>query len=149
MPERNPTPMVWRRRATGLRPDRPFDLRAAIPPGGRPPHYSDDVWLRTRGQWDGGPVRYGPVSRTAILAYVSDLTFVSGILRPLGRLDVSRLTSLDHVMWIHNEPRIDDWTLFTKSSPATGTRRGLAQGSMFGRDGTLIATIAQEGLVHH
>jgi acyl-CoA thioesterase-2 len=142
-------PMVWRRRATGLRPDRPFDLRAAIPPGGRPPHYSDDVWLRTRGQWDGGPVRYGPVSRTAILAYVSDLTFVSGILRPLGRLDVSRLTSLDHVMWIHNEPRIDDWTLFTKSSPATGTRRGLAQGSMFGRDGTLIATMAQEGLVHH
>ena len=141
-------PMVWRARATGLRPDRPFDLRAAIAPDTRPPHFSDDLWFRTRGQWPGTPVRYGPVSRTAILAYVSDLTFVSGILRPLGRLDVSRLTSLDHVVWFHNEPRLDDWMLFTKSSPATGTRRGLAQGSIFHRDGTLIATVAQEGLVH-
>jgi acyl-CoA thioesterase-2 len=141
-------PMVWRMRATGMRPDRPFDLRAAIAPGARPPHFSDDLWFRTRGQWDGAPVTYGPVSRTAILTYVSDLTFVSGILRPLGRLDVSRLTSLDHVMWFHNEPRLDDWMLFTKSTPATGNLRGLAQGSIFHRDGTLIATMAQEGLVH-
>jgi acyl-CoA thioesterase-2 len=141
-------PMVWRMRATGMRPDRPFDLRAAIAPGARPPHFSDDLWFRTRGQWDGAPVTYGPVSRTAILTYVSDLTFVSGILRPLGRLDVSRLTSLDHVMWFHNEPRLDDWMLFTKSTPATGALRGLAQGSIFHRDGTLIATVAQEGLVH-
>ncbi|HWG12128.1 MAG TPA: acyl-CoA thioesterase domain-containing protein [Streptosporangiaceae bacterium] len=139
--------MVWRFRATGLRPDRPFDLRAAIAPDAGPPHFSDDLWFRTRGRWadtrDGGPV-----SQTAILTYVSDLTFVSGILRPLGRPDVSRLTSLDHVMWFHNEPRLDDWLLFAKSTPATGTLRGLAQGSMFLRDGTLIATMAQEGLVH-
>jgi len=83
------------------------------------------------------------------LTYVSDVTFVSGILRPLGRPDVSRLTSLDHVMWFHNEPQVGGWTLFTKSTPATGGLRGLAQGSMFSRDGTIIATMAQEGLVHH
>jgi acyl-CoA thioesterase II len=142
-------PMVWRTRATGLRPDRPFDLRAAIGPDAGPPHFSDDLWFRTRGDWAGGATKWGPVSRTAILVYVSDLTFVSGILRPLGRPDVPRLTSLDHVMWFHNEPRVDDWLLFTKSTPATGTLRGLAQGSMFHRDGTLIATMAQEGLVHH
>jgi acyl-CoA thioesterase-2 len=137
-------PMVWRTRATGLRPDRPFDLRAAITSDAGPPHFSDDLWFRTRGDWNAGPV-----SRTAILTYVSDLTFVSGILRPLGRPEVPRLTSLDHVMWFHNEPRLDDWLLFTKSTPATGSLRGLAQGSMFHRDGTLIATMAQEGLVHH
>ena len=147
-------PMVWRTRATGLRPDRPFDLRAAIAPDAGPPHFSDDLWFRTRGDWAGGPdqagsVKWGPVSRTAILTYVSDLTFVSGILRPLGRPEVPRLTSLDHVMWFHNEPRLDDWLLFAKSTPATGGLRGLAQGSMFHRDGTLIATMAQEGLVHH
>ena len=142
-------PMVLRFRATGLRPDRAFDLRAAIGPEAGPPHFSDDLWFRTRGQWDGAPVRYGPVSQTAILTYVSDVTFVSGILRPLGRPDVSRLTSLDHVMWFHNEPQVGDWTLFTKSTPATGGLRGLAQGSMFSRDGTIIATMAQEGLVHH
>jgi acyl-CoA thioesterase II len=139
--------MVWRRRATGLRPDRPFDLRAAIDGGS--PHFSDDVWFRTRGQWDAQRVRHGPVSQTAILTYVSDLTFVSAILGPLGRPAVSGVTSLDHVMWFHNEPRIDGWTLFTKSTPATGTRRGLAQGSLFHQDGTLIATVAQEGLVHY
>ena len=143
-------PMVWRTRATGLRPDRPFDLRAAIGPDAGPPHFSDDLWFRVRGDWDRGTTtRWGPVSRTAILTYVSDLTFVSGILRPLGRPEVPRLTSLDHVMWFHNEPRLDDWLLFTKSTPATGALRGLAQGSMFHRDGTLIATMAQEGLVHH
>jgi acyl-CoA thioesterase II len=142
-------PMVLRFRATGLRPDRAFDLRAAIGPDAGPPHFSDDLWFRTRGQWDGEPVKYGPVSQTAILTYVSDVTFVSGILRPLGRPDVSRLTSLDHVMWFHNEPQVGDWTLFAKSTPATGGLRGLAQGSMFSRDGTLIATLAQEGLVHH
>jgi len=145
--------MVWRHRATGIRPDRPFDLRAAIGPDAGPPHFSDDLWFRTRGRWedagDGGVLKWGPVSRTAILTYVSDLTFVSGILRPLGRPDVPRLTSLDHVMWFHNEPRLDDWLLFTKSTPATGELRGLAQGSIFHRDGTLIATMAQEGLVHH
>ena len=142
-------PMVLRFRATGLRPDWVFDLRAAIGPGARPPHFSDDLWFRTRGQWADAPVTYGPVSRTAVLTYVSDVTFVSGILRPLGRPDVTRLTSLDHVMWFHNEPRLDDWLLFTKSTPASGELRGLAQGSMFHRDGTLIATMAQEGLVHH
>jgi acyl-CoA thioesterase-2 len=52
-------------------------------------------------------------------------------------------------MWFHNEPQVGDWTLFTKSTPATGGLRGLAQGSMFSRDGTIIATMAQEGLVHH
>ena len=146
-------PMVWRTRATGLRPDRPFDLRAAIAADAGPPHFSDDLWFRTRGDAgaepdQAGTVRWGPVSRTAILVYVSDLTFVSGILRPLGRPDVPRLTSLDHVMWFHNEPRLDDWLLFAKSTPASGTLRGLAQGSMFHRDGTLIATMAQEGLIH-
>jgi len=44
--------------------------------------------------------------------------------------------------------RLDDWLLFVKSTPAAGTMRGLAQGSIFHRDGTLIATVVQEGLVH-
>jgi acyl-CoA thioesterase II len=136
-------PMVWRFRNTGLRPDQAFELRAAIAPDGEPAHYSDDLWFRTRGPWTGGPV-----SPSAVLTYVSDLTFVSVIMRPRGRPDVSRLTSLDHVMWFHNEVRLDDWLLFAKSTPAAGTMRGLALGSIFHRDGTLIATVGQEGLMH-
>ncbi len=136
-------PMVWRYRVTGLRPDAGFELRAAISPDGEPPHFSDDLWFRVRGPWTGGPV-----SPSAVLTYVSDLTFVSVIMRPRGRPDVSRLTSLDHVMWFHNEVRLDDWLLFAKSTPAAGTMRGLALGSIFHRDGTLIATVGQEGLMH-
>ncbi|MGA2829180.1 MAG: acyl-CoA thioesterase domain-containing protein [Streptosporangiaceae bacterium] len=141
-PESCPS-MVWRYRATGLRPDQPFDLRAATTSGDAAPHFSDDLWFRTRGSWDGRLV-----SPSAVLTYVSDLTFVSVILRPRGRPEVSRLTSLDHVMWFHNEVRLDDWLLFAKSTPATGIVRGLALGSIFHRDGTLIATVMQEGLMH-
>ncbi len=79
---------------------------------------------------------------------VPDAGIVSVILRPRGRPDVSQLTSLDHVMWIHNEVRLDDWLLFAKSTPAAGAMRGLAQGSIFHRDGTLFATVVQEGLAH-
>ena len=141
-------PMVWRHRATGFRPDRGFDLRAAIPAGGKAPHFSDDLWFRTRGPWDGS-WDGGPVSAAAVLTYVSDLTFISVILRPGGgRPDVSRLTSLDHVVWIHNEVRLDDWLLFAKATPAAGPVRGLGLGSIFHRDGTLIATVAQEGIAH-
>ena len=141
-------PMVWRHRATGFRPDRGFDLRAAIPAGGKAPHYSDDLWFRTRGPWD-GCWDGGPVSAAAVLTYVSDLTFISVILRPGGgRPAVTRLTSLDHVMWFHNEVRLDDWLLFAKATPAAGPVRGLGLGSIFHRDGTLIATVAQEGIAH-
>lgn len=140
-------PMVWRHRATGFRPDKAFDLRAAVPAGGKAPHFSDDLWFRTRGGWPGSQA--GPVSAAAVLTYISDLTFISVILRPHGRPDVSRLTSLDHVVWIHNEVRLDDWLLFVKTTPAAGVMRGLALGSIFHRDGTLIATVAQEGIAHH
>ena len=79
----------------------------------------------------------------------SDLTYISVILRPAGgRPDVSRLTSLDHMVWIHNEVRLDDWRLFAKATPAAGPVRGLGLGSIFHRDGTLIATVAQEGIAH-
>ena len=85
-------PMVWRHRAPGFRPDRGFDLRAAIPAAGKAPQFRDDLWFRTRGPWDGAGDG-GPVS-AAVLTYISDLTFISVILRPAGgRPDVSRLTS--------------------------------------------------------
>ena len=56
-------------------------------------------------------------------------------LRPGRRHDVSHMTSLDHVMWFHNEVRLDDWLLYVKSPLAAGDMRGLAQGSIFHRDG--------------
>jgi acyl-CoA thioesterase-2 len=51
-------------------------------------------------------------------------------------------------MWLHNEVRVDDWLLYVKDCPAVGPLRGLARGAIFARNGTLIASVAQEGLIH-
>jgi acyl-CoA thioesterase-2 len=136
-------PIAWKFGGSGLRPDQAFDLRAVATRGSGQPQFSDDLWFRPLGADTGGRV-----SSAAVLTYVSDLTLASVILRPSGRRDVSHLTSLDHVLWFHNEVRLDDWLLYAKSTPAAGPLRGLAQGGIFHRDGTLIASVAQEGLIH-
>ena len=55
--------------------------------------------------------------------------------------------SLDHAMWFHRQARADDWVLYAQQSPSAQSGRGLAIGRMFGRDGTMIATVAQEGMI--
>ncbi len=61
---------------------------------------------------------------------------------------VLRCVLASEKVWIHNEVRLDDWLLFAKATPAAGPVRGLGLGSIFHRDGTLIATVAQEGIAH-
>ena len=55
--------------------------------------------------------------------------------------------SLDHAMWFHRSHPLDDWILYTQDSPSTQGSRGFTRGSLFARDGTLIASVAQEGLI--
>ena len=57
------------------------------------------------------------------------------------------LASLDHAMWWHREARADEWILYVQSSPNASSARGLGVGRMFARDGRLIATTAQEGMM--
>jgi acyl-CoA thioesterase-2 len=131
-------PMGWQ-----VEPRDVFDVRPASVERSEYARFIDDVWFRPRaGKVD------DRVSAAAVLTYVSDLSFVSAILRPTLRTDIKALTSLDHVLWFHNEVRFDDWLYYAKSSPAVGDLRGLAQGRIFHRDGTLIASAAQEGLIH-
>src|SRR3546814_15391379 len=58
-------------------------------------------------------------------------------------------TSLDHAMWFHGGVRVDDWFVFVMDSPWTGGDRGLCRGSIYRRDGTLMAAAAQEGLIRY
>jgi acyl-CoA thioesterase-2 len=58
-----------------------------------------------------------------------------------------RPASLDHAMWLHAPFRADEWLLYAQDSPFTGGARGLARGSVFTRDGRLVASVAQEGLI--
>jgi len=57
------------------------------------------------------------------------------------------MTSLDHAMWFHRPLRMDDWLLYDMESPSASGARGFARAGVFARDGRLVATIAQEGLV--
>lgn len=103
------------------------------------------VWVRCRGE-----IGDDPVSNTVVLAYLSDMTLLDTALFAHG-LSVFdervQAASLDHAMWFHRPVRVCDWMLYTQDSPSSSGGRGLTRGSLYGLDGTLIASVAQEGLI--
>jgi acyl-CoA thioesterase-2 len=127
---------------------RPFDTRPVDPidplhPQQRPPQQY--IWIRTtdRLSEDDGLHR-------CMLAYLSDYHFISTAMLPHGvsLLDGRvQVASLDHAMWFHRPFRVDDWLLLAYESPSASGGRGLARGSIFARDGRLVASTAQEGLI--
>jgi len=151
-PPENPSPNESRplRRlipGDGFRPWDAFELRNAVLDDGV---QAEDTWPMLHDLWF-RLIRddlEGRVSPAAVLTYISDLTLASAIIAPTGRGDITGVTSLDHVIYFHNRIRFDDWLLYTKTSPAVGPLRGLAQGQVFARDNTLIATVSQEALLH-
>ncbi len=129
--------------------ERPFELRTTDPeddpfsPAPRPPKRM--IWLKATARLPDDPAlhRY-------LLAYVSDFSFVTASLIPHGITWISpgfQLASIDHVMWFHRPFRVDEWLLHVVESPSASGSRGLVRGRVFSRDGTLVASTAQEGLV--
>lgn len=55
--------------------------------------------------------------------------------------------SLDHSMWFHRPSKLDDWLLYAQDSPSSSGARGFSRGSLYTRDGILVASVAQEGLI--
>ena len=87
-----------------------------------------------------------------LLAYASDYGLVATSLYPHGQSfwqPDMQVASLDHVMWFHRSFRMDDWLLYTMQSPNACKARGLAFGKIYTREGLLVATVAQEGLIRH
>ena len=86
----------------------------------------------------------------SLLAYMSDFNLLSTALRP-HRLSHMRgnvtVASIDHAMWFHRPARVDDWMLYAMDSPSASGARGLARGMIFTRDGRLVASTIQEGLI--
>jgi acyl-CoA thioesterase-2 len=58
-----------------------------------------------------------------------------------------QVASLDHAMWFHRPFRADDWLLYAQDSPSAFGARGFSRGAIYRRDGTLVASVAQEGLI--
>jgi acyl-CoA thioesterase II len=85
-----------------------------------------------------------------LLAYVSDFHLLDTALKPHGVSMLSPklvIASIDHAMWFHRKVRVDDWLLYVIDSPSASGARGFTRGSIFARDGRLVASAAQEGLI--
>lgn len=96
------------------------------------------MWFRPRGDDTGG------VSPAAVLTYFSDFGIVGARERRPRRTEVDHATSLDHALWMHNEPRLDQWLYYAEDSLAAGPYRKLSAGRIVDRDGRLIATVMRE-----
>ncbi|MGL5867215.1 MAG: acyl-CoA thioesterase [Dermatophilaceae bacterium] len=103
------------------------------------------VWMRTI-----GALPDDPLVHEAVLAYASDYSLLESVLRRHGTAWTTpglTAASLDHAMWFHRPARADDWLLYAQHSPSAHGGRGLGLGHMFSADGTLVATVAQEGMI--
>lgn len=128
--------------------DSPFEFRKVWPrneldPEKRPPY--QHIWFRLTEKVDDSPML-----QRALLAYASDFHLIGTITLPHGISYLShnvQMASLDHAMWFHRPFRADEWLLYSFDSPTAQGARGLARGMIFKRDGTLVASTAQEGLV--
>jgi len=131
--------------------ERSFETRSVLgrgpsgPSGDRPARAAvDHIWLRTR-----GAVSDDPVLQRALLAFVSDMSLLDTALLPHGKSIFSdvKVASLDHAMWFHRPFRADDWLLYAQDSPSASGARGFNRGAIYTREGVLVASVAQEGLI--
>jgi acyl-CoA thioesterase-2 len=122
---------------------RPVDFRHYISREVLEP--TQNVWVRTTGKLPDDP----DIHR-CILAYASDMTLLDTSLFAHGRMIFDpeiQAASLDHALWFHRPFRADEWLLYAEDSPSSSGARGFTRGSLFSRDGRLVASVAQEGLI--
>ena len=128
--------------------DRPIDYRVVediepFDPVPQPP--VRNMWVRTIGKMPDERLAH-----QAVLAYFSDYGLLGTALQPHGRTyrrpDI-QVASLDHSLWFHRPCRVDEWLLFSIESPASAGALGFSRGSIFTREGKLVASVAQEGLM--
>lgn len=128
---------------------RPFDMRHIPSPiylsveGEHVAHQA--VWVKAV-----GPLPDDPNLHRAALVFASDYTILEAVFRRHGLAWATpglKVASLDHAMWWHRPGRADEWMLYTQESPSASGGRGFAQGRIYSRDGVLLASVAQEGMV--
>jgi acyl-CoA thioesterase-2 len=125
---------------------RPFEFRPV-----NPPNYltrvkaapSKQVWFRALDRLPDDQ----PLHR-CLLTYVSDYHLLDTATLPHGVSFLQlQMASVDHAIWFHRDLRVDEWLLYVIDSPSASGARGFVRGSIYSRDGTLVASVAQEGLI--
>ena len=137
-------PEIWK----WITRERPIDTRSVtdhnpFKPVAREPRQL--VWIRADGRLPDQPLLH-----QTIVAYASDLMLLDTATLPhaIAWNDPSYvMASLDHAMWFHRPFRADDWLLYVQESPASHGARGFTIGHFFTRDGVIVASVAQEGLI--
>ena len=122
---------------------RPIDLTHYISNKKLPPH--NNVWFRATGK-----LPKDPAVQEALLAYASDMTLLDTSLFAHGRAVFDpelQVASLDHSMWFHRPMNVENWHLYVQDSPNASGGRGFTRGSIYSEAGTLVASVAQEGLI--
>lgn len=105
------------------------------------------VWLKTEGEMPDDPVLH-----SAALVYSSDTTVLDSIITTHGLswgFDRIFAASMNHTVWFHRPVRFDDWVLYSTTSPVAAESRGLGSGHFFDRDGRVLATVVQEGIIKY
>lgn len=128
--------------------ERPIELRpvdyARYAPG-QSAQLTTNIWIRATDVMPDDPTLH-----QCMLAYASDMTLLDASLAPhkasVFDPEISP-ASLDHAMWFHRPFRADEWLLYAQDSPNAGGARGFSRGLLFKRDGTLVASVAQEGII--
>ena len=132
-----------------LRPH-PIDMRSVEPRnwfGNTPREPQNMVWFRTV-----APLPADHAYHRTVLAFVSDYQILASALLPHGTAAFDnkvKVASLDHAIWFHDDFAVDDWLLYVTDSPWSGAGRGFARGQIYTRDGRLVASVAQEGMIRH
>ena len=109
------------------------------------PSQRQNIWVRLT-----GPVPDDRLYHNAVLAYLSDMTLLDVALNAHGTsvLDQGiQVASLDHAMWFHRPFRADEWLLYVQDAPSASGARGFNRGAIYTREGVLVASVAQEGLI--
>lgn len=122
---------------------RPVERIHPMPAGKRQPQRH--VWMRAKGEMPDDIAAH-----QSVLAYASDYNLLTTALLPHGDLAAGaniQLASLDHGMWFHRDFRMDEWLLYAIDSPSASGARGFTRGSIFDREGRLVASVVQEGLM--
>lgn len=103
------------------------------------------IWMKAK-----QPLPERPAVHAAVLVYASDMAMIDTALIAHGKVMFDpgmQLASLDHALWLHRPVRADQWLLYALESPFAGGGRGLTRGAFYSREGALIATVSQEGLM--
>ncbi|MBF2755536.1 MAG: acyl-CoA thioesterase II [Gammaproteobacteria bacterium AqS3] len=134
--------MFLRPRPVELRPVEPYDL------------FNPEPKEPLRHQWMRSTIALGddPRLQQALLAYASDMSLMGTSMLPHGITFMKRGyfgASLDHAMWFHRDFDLQDWLLYVNDSPVAHGARGYNRGLFYTRDGALVASTMQEGLVRY